>query len=208
MFADLCSSASPENPHLSLTKFFALQQLINQPNATTPSKDKSLHSSTDSTPKDKGRNKCSIKKGLQNSKSTLKALKPSIELSGADKVEWAKGDGLKDIKELREMLLNEAETWFLKFLEVALDEGFRVGTLEKKGKGSVGRPTEPDNHIAVTLSQLKQANEWLDKLKRNFSSEKNQMDETVEHLKQKLYACLLVHVDSAALALESRSDRG
>ncbi|KAL6996219.1 hypothetical protein U1Q18_006354 [Sarracenia purpurea var. burkii] len=65
-------------------------KLINQPNATTPSKDKSLHSSTDSTPKDKDTNKCSIKKGLQNSKSTLKALKPSIEPSGADKVEWAK----------------------------------------------------------------------------------------------------------------------
>ncbi|PSS18129.1 Protein of unknown function DUF936, plant protein [Actinidia chinensis var. chinensis] len=205
MFADLCSSASPENPHLSLTKFFALHQLINQPNATVPSKDKSLlHFSINSTPQDNDSSKSTTKRGLENGKSTKKALKPSVELGGADKLEWAKGDGLKDIKELRENLLDETQSWFLKFLEGALDVGFR---LEKKGKDSVGRRIleTNGNEIAVTLSQLKQANEWLDKLMRsNFSSEREQLSKTVEGLKQKVYACLLVHVDSAASALESR----
>lgn len=205
MFADLCSSASPENPHLSLTKFFALHQLINQPNSATPSKDKSLHLPIISTPQDKDIDKSSRKRGLENGKSTLKALKPTMELSGADKLEWAKGDGSIQIKDLRENLSNETQSWFLKFLEGALDAGFRV---EKKGKDSVGRRMEPDNHIAVTLSQLKQANEWLDKVKTNFSLDKNGLDETVERLKKKVYACLLVHVESAASALEGRSDRG
>lgn len=204
MFADLCSSASTENPHLSLGKFFALHQLINQPIATTSSKDKSLRFSNGSVPQEKERDKVSKKRGVDSGRRAMKALKPSVELSGADKLEWAKGDGLKEIKELRENLLNETQTWFLKFLEEALEGGFRVGTQEKKGKD---RRTEPDNHIAVALSQLKQANEWLDKLKTNSSSEKNELSETVQHLKQKIYACLLVHVDSAALALESRSDR-
>lgn len=214
MFADLCSSASLENPHLSLTKFFALHQLINQPNSTAPSsKDKPLHFSINSTPQDKDKVKTSKKRGLENgSRATQKAaLKPSIELSGVEKQEWAKGDSLKEIKELRENLINETQSWFLKFLEGALDAGFRPGVAqaEKKGKESGGgKRMEPDNHIGVTLSLLKQANEWLDKVKSNFGSEKNGIDETVERLKKKVYACLLVHVDSAASALEGRSDRG
>ncbi|GFZ04328.1 hypothetical protein Acr_16g0009520 [Actinidia rufa] len=51
MFTDFCSSASPENPHLSLTKLFTLHQLINQPNGTATPKEKSLlHFSINSTP--------------------------------------------------------------------------------------------------------------------------------------------------------------
>lgn len=193
-----------ESPPLS-HQVFALHQLINQPNTATPLKDKSLHLPIISTHQDKDIDKSSRKRGLENGKSTLKALKPTMELSGADKLEWAKGDGSIQIKDLRENLSNETQSWFLKFLEGALDAGFRV---EKKGKDSVGRRMEPDNHIAVTLSQLKQANEWLDKVKTNFSLDKNGLDETVERLKKKVYACLLVHVESAASALEGRSDRG
>lgn len=202
MFANLCSSSSMENPHLSLTKFFTLHQLIDQPNATTQLKDKSLHLSNNSSPQAE---KSSKKTGLIHGKSALKSAKPSIELSGTEKLEWAKGDGAKEIKELKEILLNETQSWFLKFLEGALDAGFRVSTMEKKSKEIVGRRMEPDNHIAVTLSQLKHANEWLDKLRSKLSSENNELVKTIDRLKQKIYACLLAHVDSAASALESRS---
>ena len=132
----------------------------------------------------------------------LKSPKPPIELSGTEKLEWAKGDGAKEIKELREVLLNETRSWFLKFLEGALDIGFRVVTQEKKGKDGAGWQMEPDNHIAVTLSQLKHANEWLDKLRSKLSLENDGLAETVEQLKQKVYSCLLAHVESAASALE------
>ncbi|TXG68237.1 hypothetical protein EZV62_003172 [Acer yangbiense] len=208
MFADLCSSASPENPHLSLTKFFTLQQLIDQPNVTTPLKDKSLQSSTHNSAQDT--DKFTKKTGLIHAKSTLmKSTKPSPELTGTEKLEWAKADGAKEIKEMRDTLLSETSNWFLKFLEAALDAGFRVGNQEtKKGKYSTGRLVmEPDNHIAVKLSQLKHANEWLDKLRNNLSSENNGLVDTIDRLKQKVYGCLLLHVDSAALALENRSDR-
>ncbi|XP_012068839.1 uncharacterized protein LOC105631356 isoform X2 [Jatropha curcas] len=211
MFADLRSSASPENPHLSLTKFFTLQQLIDQLNTTTPLKDKSdksvqifTHFSFQET------QKTSKKIGLSHAKSILKTRKSSMEVNTTERLEWAKGDCAKDIKELRESLLNDTRTWFLKFLEGALDTGFRVATQDKKGKESAGRRMEPENnHIAVTLSQLKHANVWLDKLRNNLSSETNDgLLEIVDRLKQKVYSCLLAHVGSAASALENRTDRG
>lgn len=204
--SDLCSSASPEHSHLYLAKFFTLQQLIDQPNDTTPLRDKSLQSLIQHSAQET--DKFSKKTGLIHGKSTMKSTKPAMELSGAEKTEWAKGNGAKENKELKDILVNESRNWFLKFLEAALDTGFRVGNQEKKGKYTGGRPMELDNHIAVTLSLLKRANEWLDKLRSNLGSENNGLVETVDRLKQKVYACLLLHVDTAASALENRSDRG
>lgn len=201
MFSDLCYSASPENPQLSLTKFFTLQKLIDQPSVTAHLKDKTFQLSI--LPSGQDTEKSNKRKGLTHEKSALKSPKPSMQLGGAEKLEWAKGDGAREIKELREILLHETRTWFLKFLEVALEVGFR--SQEKKGKSATGRVMEQDNHIAVTLSQLKYANEWLDKLRSNLNSDNNGLMETVERLKQKVYACLLSHVDSAASALENRS---
>lgn len=92
----------------------------------------------------------------------------------------------------------------------ALDAGYRGEHQEKKGKYNAGRLLmEPDNRIAVTLPQLKQANEWLNKQTRNLSFDNNAIVESIniKGLKKKVYACFL-HVESAALALESRSDRG
>lgn len=180
MFADICSSASPADPHLSLTKFFTLhQQLINQTTAPTSS------SST----------------GLVRDKITPTAPSQTIDLSAAEKLEWAKGDSSKEIKELKETLLNETQTWFLKFLEGALNSGFRLNAHEKKGKSSAG-----NNQIAATLSQLKRTNDWLDQFRGNLNSDSNALIDTVDRLKQKVYTCLLVHVDSAASALESQSE--
>ncbi|KAE8722897.1 hypothetical protein F3Y22_tig00013285pilonHSYRG00004 [Hibiscus syriacus] len=201
MFSDLCSAASPENPHLSLSKFFALQQLIDQPSVATH-KDK--HPQLSNLPSMIDTEKSNKKKGIIQEKRSSKSTKSLVQLSGAEKLEWAKGDGAKDIKELRETLVHETRTWFLKFLEVALDVGFRVDSQEKKGKTGTGRLTEQDNHIAVTLSQLKYANEWLGKVRNSLSSDNNGMMETVERLNQKVYTCLLSHVGSAASALENR----
>ncbi|CAK7356474.1 unnamed protein product [Dovyalis caffra] len=208
IFAELCASASPENPHLTLTKFFTLQQLIDQPNVTTPLNGKPLQLFTHfSAPETE---KTSKKTSLSYAKATLKSPKPSMELSATEKQEWAKGDGMKEIKELQQTLLNETRAWFLRFLEGALDAGFHVSAQEKKGKDFVTQRMEPENsHIAAALSQLKHANEWLDKQRSKLSSEDNKESmETVDRLKQKIYACLLAHVDSAASALENRSNRG
>lgn len=206
MFADLYSSASPENPHLYLSKFFALQQLIEKAEATIPTKDvwDNLLANSTLQEKDKLTKKCGSLHRKSSGKSVRTPSSSSSELTAADKLEWSKGDGSKEVIELRKILSNETQSWFLSFLEEALEVGFRVDQ-EKKGKeSSAARVVEQNNHIASTLSQLKQANEWLDKLRSSAGSEKNESVETIDRLKQKVYACLLVHIDSAASALESR----
>lgn len=203
-FADLSSSASPMNPHLYLSMFFTLQQIIEQQDITTPTKDLSDHFIGNSSVQEK--EKSGKKISSSQSRDRMKSTKPDLTLS--DKLEWAKADGKREVKELKEVLLNEIQSWFLKFLDEALDTGFRVGYKNnRKVKDSVANQTEPSNHIALTLSQLKHANECLDRLRSNADSEKSGLVETVERLKQKIYACLLLHVDSAASALEGRHDR-
>ncbi|KAJ7963325.1 DUF936 family protein [Quillaja saponaria] len=201
MFSDLCSSASLENPHLSLTMFFKLHQLMEQPNATTPLKDKSLQLCKNPSPPEVE------KHGKTTGKKTLKSPKPPTELTEIEKLEWAKGDGAKEIKELKEILLNETRSWFLKFLEGALDSGFSIATQDKKGKDIARRQMEQANNIAVTLSHLKLATEWLDKFRTNLNPDNEGLLETIDRLKQKVYSCLLVQVESAASALENQPDR-
>jgi hypothetical protein len=79
MFANICSSASSENPHVTLDKFFALQQLMDQPNDTTQLKAKFLQSHNIQSPTEK--QKYGKKSGLANRKNTSKSQKPLTELS-------------------------------------------------------------------------------------------------------------------------------
>ncbi|CAA0822432.1 Plant protein of unknown function (DUF936 [Striga hermonthica] len=196
IFSDLHSSASPEIPHLSLSKFFTLQQLIEKSETTTPAHEL-LQSSQPSLISLQENNKPNKKNGPPLRKTGCKSPKPPspFDLTPADKLEWSKGDGSKVISQVKEVLKNEAQSWFLSFLEQALENGFRQ---EKKAKDRL--TLEHNSHIALTLSHLKQANEWLDKVKR----ERGDLVGTVESLKEKVYACLLLHIDSAASALESR----
>ncbi|KAK9056556.1 hypothetical protein SSX86_023918 [Deinandra increscens subsp. villosa] len=211
MFGELSASTSRAKPHESLAKFFSLYRMIEQEDAgTAPTKDQLLQFSS-SSPASESADKTTR---LARGKATKKARKTLMELSVDEKLEWANGDGLKDGKELREILLDETQSWFLEFLERALDVGFQMGNLETvKGKGknqnNVASKTEPNSQIAVTLSQLKLANEWLDNLRNKMVLEREGgvQVETIDRLKRKIYSCLLVHVDSAALALENKTNR-
>ncbi|KAH0734344.1 uncharacterized protein [Solanum tuberosum] len=197
MFAELCSSASPESPHLNLSKFFTLNQLMDQPNNTNKTNEQILDnfaSKLSLQDKEKSSKKT---RSLNDTKNTPKSL---IEISVSEKVEWAKGDGSKGIKELRDVLFNEMQSWFLKFMDEALDVGFQLSEQEHKKKTRVVQQTDTNNQIALALSQLKHANDWLDKLQSKSTLNKD-VAETVDRLKQKLYACLLLHIDSAASAL-------
>ena len=205
MFADLCSSASPENPQLPLAKFFTLQELISQTNSKDSAKDKSLHLTANSSLPEADKS-TKITSLFQSKSASSKPAKAAIELKESEKQEWAKGDGAKEIKLLREVLIKESTSWFLNFLEEALKVGFHIQNQDSKGWNNARRQTVADNHIAVALSQLKQVNEWLEKLKGNLSSTDSGLRETIEKLKQDVYCCLLVHAKSAASALESRPD--
>lgn len=206
MFANICSSAASANPHVTLNKFFALQQLMDQPNGKTQLKDKSLQ--LYKIPPAAEKDKSGKKVGLMPAKSTSKSPKSFTELSGTEKHEWAKGDGIKEINELREVFLDETRSWFLKYFEKILDAGFSVDSQEKgkESKDIAGRQMDQANHIALTLSHLKHGNEWLDKLRSSLNSECEGLVETVDRLNQKVYSCLLVHVDSATLASKNELD--
>ncbi|XP_019440492.1 PREDICTED: uncharacterized protein LOC109345760 [Lupinus angustifolius] len=207
MFANICSSAASANPHVTLNKFFALQQLMDQPNGATQLKDKSLQINKNPSPTDKNISRKRAGPMPAKSKSISKSPKPFTELSDTEKQEWIKGDGMKGINDMREVLLNETRSWFLKYFEKTLDGGFSVGSQEKfkESKDIAGRQMEQDNLIALTLSNLKHGKEWLDKVRSNLNSENEGLVETVDRLKHKVYSCLLLHVDSAALALEKRN---
>ncbi|KFK38775.1 hypothetical protein AALP_AA3G158700 [Arabis alpina] len=206
MFADLSSRASPKNPHTSLKNFFNLQSVLDQAQVTAESKDKSFQLMNVHLLKTEPE-KLSKKASLTSNRTTTKSSKSSKTLTEADKLEWVKGNGTEEIKELRDTMKQETRSWFLKFLEDAIDTGFHASVSEKKGKTKGARQAEPDNHIAETLSQLKQANEWLEKVKNDHQSSDNSLLENIERLKKKIYSCLLLYVDSAASAMEYQQAR-
>lgn len=212
MFTDLCSSASPAHPDLYLPNFFSLYHLIEEPSFSNPSYDNPLGfpDNVSSVSKEN----CSTTGSQVNGSGTYKSDssnsgKSSRELTENDRLEWALRDGTKEIKLLREKLLKESQSWFFKFLDEALDATFLMGSQDKKIKdsSSARKKVELDNRIAATLSQLKQANDWLDKLNMSQDIKADQQSANVAQLKKKVYTCLLVHVDSVASALEGRSDR-
>ena len=132
-----------------------------------------------------------------NMKSSKKD-KSSITISQApekEAVSWVKGSCLQTISHLANNLQAESRTWFLEFLEGALDCGFQVSLQQDNGQ------------IAAMLSQLKRVNDWLDHVNSSTNgavSDDVDLSETVARLKQKIYEFLLQHVESAALALENQ----
>ncbi|KAI3864329.1 hypothetical protein MKW92_047809 [Papaver armeniacum] len=197
MFADLCKSASTDEPHLSLSKFFSLYRLIEQPHLASLVMDmKSSQVSTKSSvhsQENRGQ-----KVSHTQSKNAVKCTKSSMELSENAKLEWSEGGSTKEIQEMKEILMKESQVWFLNFLEDSLSNGFRAET----------KPESSDDHIALILSQLKNANDWLDQVRAKAVLDNDLLVETVDRLKRKIYGCLLGHVDSAATALECRAASG
>ncbi|THU64283.1 hypothetical protein C4D60_Mb01t24830 [Musa balbisiana] len=205
IFADLRKSSTEEKLHVSLAKFFSLHQLLDQPNIAIQ-KD-----NLTGIPKQLAQEgeKLIMKTALPNSRRVLNAPNPAEASCGNEKITWSRGDGLKEIQELRANLRQESRSWFLSFLENALNSGFYAESRAKKGvkDRSGGHSKESDELIAVTLSQLKDASTWLDQLRKDAGTEADGLLGTIDRLKQKIYVCLLEHVESAASALEVRKNR-
>nr|ADE77354.1 unknown [Picea sitchensis] len=124
---------------------------------------------------------------------------------------WVKGNGVNDTVELSKLLHKEATEWFLEFIERALDAGFHTSK-EKEGDTAdsiaKSQSQKDKSQIAAMLSQLKKANDWLDQLGKNQGDdERSKMVEIVDRLKQKIYAFLMQHVESAACALDNQANR-
>lgn len=117
---------------------------------------------------------------------------------------WVKLDGLQETAELALKLQKESQSWFLKFLECALDNGFQVSnSAEAIMDISAVKVIQQDkSQIAAMLSQLKRVNDWLDQVDRAPQDASNtELMETVSQIRKKIYNYLLQHVESAAVAL-------
>lgn len=132
------------------------------------------------------------------------------ELSLTD---WMKGKGLDENADLAKQLMFRAQKWFLNFMEGAFDSGFKDTNGNENGTDNAGTKTigQTDNsHVAALLSQLKRVNDWLDengspKGLPDGSEEEEVKDpevaKTLATVKNKIYEFILLHVESAALAL-------
>ncbi|MED6144670.1 hypothetical protein PIB30_017771 [Stylosanthes scabra] len=106
--------------------------------------------------------------------------------------DWSRGNGLGEVVNLTEMLLQQSRDWFLGFVERFLD--------------SDGDTTLSDNgQIAGMLTQLKSVNDWLDEIGSSKDEEEAISPDTIDRLRKKIYDYLLTHVESAAAALSNGS---
>lgn len=207
IFADLRKSSVEENLHISLAKFFSLHRILDQPSIAA-------QDSSSGILRQFAEGEKSIKKltlPLPGGKKDSNSAKFTVESLANERMEWARGDSLNEIQELRTNLRKESQSWFLGFLESALDTGFSAESPQtKKGPKDRGRENtkEFDELIAGTLSQLKEASNWLDQLQNSADTEldRDGLVEIINRLKQKIYICLLEHVESAASALEGRKN--
>ncbi|XP_015935425.1 uncharacterized protein LOC107461448 [Arachis duranensis] len=106
--------------------------------------------------------------------------------------DWFRGNGLGEVVNLTEMLLQQSRDWFLGFVERFLD--------------SDGDAILSDNgQIAGMLTQLKSVNDWLDEIGSSKDEEEAISPDTIDRLRKKIYEYLLTHVESAAAALSGGS---
>ncbi|KAG6525655.1 uncharacterized protein LOC122046982 [Zingiber officinale] len=115
-------------------------------------------------------------------------------------LEWERGGGLEEGAELARVLREDAQSWFLAFVERFLDSD--AATVEPSDR----------EQVATMLSQLKKVNDWLEAVSRRKREGDTDLQEdgegptcvppeTVERLRKKIYEYLLTHVESAAVAL-------
>ncbi|XP_074564176.1 uncharacterized protein LOC141820708 [Curcuma longa] len=112
-------------------------------------------------------------------------------------LEWERGGGLVVEVEIARKLREEARGWFLGFVEGLLDAD-----------------AKPSRRTKVTemLPQMKKVNDWLEACRsrrqkmeaqpeRQRINNDEEVEETIERLRKKIYNYLLAHVESASAAL-------
>ncbi|CAM0871627.1 unnamed protein product [Alopecurus aequalis] len=202
IFTEILKSAE-EDPHGAVNKFFQLNRLIIQQSVFW--KDNSPDSGKESRPeKEKPSRKVS---SAQNKTTASSAAKNPDDAYTSGKLEWVREDGFKEIRRSWIDLKKESQSWFLNFLEDALESGFKFesGIKNNNRERVRGQSKVGDGQIAVRLSQLKETSNWLDQLQSEADKSADGLVETIERLKQKAYSCLLGTVETAASALESRN---
>lgn len=108
--------------------------------------------------------------------------------------DWKKDTGLQETAKLARQLQDEAENWFMKFVEKALDSGFRIAIKGASANSTKDRKTiwsDNKSKVTVVLACLKNVNDWLDQVTRQRKNLNPASVETISTLKQKLYEFLI-----------------
>ncbi|XP_052135189.1 uncharacterized protein LOC127753803 [Oryza glaberrima] len=113
---------------------------------------------------------------------------------------WNKTQGVNETAELATTLCREMHTWFLKFVDEAMDLGFHL--FEDQNVASRGKQS---SHITMVLSQFKKISDWLDGVGK--IAEEATTKDKVEQLKCKIYGFVINHMGSAFDSSVSISSR-
>eukprot|EP00250_Pteridium_aquilinum_P014634 c22106_g3_i1 orf=146-2593(-) len=128
--------------------------------------------------------------------ANMESLRSSEKGGACVLLDWVKGNTLTEISILAKQLQEEAEAWFLKFIERALDSGYKVTIKEaaaRKKNVAANNPWPDDNNqVSAVLSDLKSVNDWLDHMiAERGESLSAGLEETTAKLKKKLYDLLI-----------------
>ncbi|KAG0528480.1 hypothetical protein BDA96_05G015600 [Sorghum bicolor] len=114
---------------------------------------------------------------------------------------WSNTESMSETAELAKVLWREMHTWFLTFVDEALDVGFHL--FEDQNVASKGKHS---SHITMVLSQFKKISDWLDQVGK--IAEEERTKEKIECLKRKIYGFVISHMGSAfesSVSVSSRS---
>ncbi|KAK9159328.1 hypothetical protein Scep_005902 [Stephania cephalantha] len=209
MFSDLCSSSSKVgNPLIAIDQFLSIYELLTKSRAAGEALVKSYTSESSEIGRSTERSKsislwveAALATDLEvasiafknkcietQSQSTPAKSYPKAQASVVDhgNGSWSRGRGLEETLELARNLQSEMQTWFFKFVDEAMDSGFKA--LEGNLKG--GQGVFQNGPIATVLSHLKQVNDWLD----HAVVEQEMLKEKIEKLKRKIYGFVIHHM--------------
>ncbi|XP_051131119.1 uncharacterized protein LOC127251460 [Andrographis paniculata] len=132
--------------------------------------------------------KCSKKRVSANAPViNKKAVPSSSSVAGS----WTRGMGMNETVELGRNLQLEMQMWFVRFVEEALDAGFRVCGNSNTGGGAGNLDCDS---IAAILSQLKRVNDWLD---GTVPKRDEVMMARIDALKKKIYGFVIQHIGNS-----------
>lgn len=144
---------------------------------------------------------------LSFSKRNSLVITPAkTQAKAAPSYAWSRGQCVGETLNFAKSLRREMQSWFMKFVEDALDVGFRLfGEVLEDGWEAAS--CKDNGRVAAVLSQLKRVNDWLDAVGRK-PDEEMSLSEKIERLKRKIYGFVITHVGSAFDSSVSLSKAG
>eukprot|EP00250_Pteridium_aquilinum_P003793 c14079_g1_i1 orf=313-2790(-) len=145
--------------------------------------------------------KAAVSANLLRSDSSLSAgkqsSKNSTSLGGNKKsgivADSSTGDGgLRGTINLAKLLREEAENWFMRYMEKALDSGFQTALQAANAVDKKSTWCENNSRVTSILTDLRKVNDWLDQVSFNKKRLQNPKSvDSVGDMKQKLYDLLI-----------------